>query len=186
VHSFFLDIFASEGNSDFIDDEGGEIVESSDTEIVGHSEENAHYSKEAGDDDSDDDDNESLGGPPPLDSEDDYEYDDSDLAFSPPPPLGSDVSEGERGQSSAHSSPAKSVSSVEKLTIKEKLARRESPDSDPGYREGPPPLDSEDENEAAAVQNGVGSHSDENLDQQNDNENFELSDEEKKRTKKSI
>lgn len=162
------------------DDEGGEILQSNDTEIVGHSEENAHYTKDT-DNIDDSDDSQSHGGPPPLDSEDDYEYDDSDLGFSPPP-MESDGSEGERALSSLQSSPAKSVSSIGRSNEnldnhKEKVSRRESYDSDHGYREGPPPLHSEEENDPSVdppVENGVRSHSDEEYQENKD----ELSEEE--------
>ena len=57
----------------FVDIQDGDAIsESSDTEIVAHTEEQVRYDNNAssGDDDSDNDDNDINHGPPPLDSDD--------------------------------------------------------------------------------------------------------------------
>ncbi|XP_031572574.1 uncharacterized protein LOC116306634 isoform X2 [Actinia tenebrosa] len=160
----YTDIFGSNSASGVVDSEG-EVEESSDTEIVGHSKENAHYTK-SGDDEEEEEEDE-REEPPPLESEDDYEYDDSDLGLSPPP-MGSDGSDLDGYVlSSTYTSPAKSLSSVsdnikgeKEPLFKPKVDRRDSKESDLGYREGPPPLDSEEEpEEEGLMQNGV-NHSD--------------------------
>ncbi|XP_032233970.1 uncharacterized protein LOC5509154 isoform X2 [Nematostella vectensis] len=149
----YTDIFEASGAAPVIDVQDGDAIEeSSDTEIVGYSNENTSYTKYDSDSDSD-----VKEGPPPLDSEDDYEYDDSDLCFTPPQVLS------DHSQDPVLLSPTKSMSSGPEsdrelfIRPKDKLARQSSEENDAGFREGPPPLDSDDdkEQENGITENGI-------------------------------
>lgn len=131
----------------FVDIQDGDAIsESSDTEIVAHTEEQVRYDNNAssGDDDSDNDDNDINHGPPPLDSDDDEDSDDDDDddVQGPPTDNGDKVLTAPAVGGSAALSSRRTVVSSEK---------RDSPgsdsesDSDGDGKEAPPPLDSEEE-----------------------------------------
>ena len=131
----------------FVDIQDGDAIsESSDTEIVAHTEEQVRYDNNAssGDDDSDNDDNDINHGPPPLDSDDDEHSDDDDDVQGPPTDNGDKVLTAPAVGGSAALSSGRTVVSSEK---------RDSPgsdsesDSDGDGKEAPPPLDSEEEGE---------------------------------------
>ena len=131
----------------FVDIQDGDAIsESSDTEIVAHTEEQVRYDNNAssGDDDSDNDDNDINHGPPPLDSDDDEDSDDDDDVQGPPTDNGDKVLTAPAVEGSAALSSSRTVVSSEK---------RDSPgsdsesDSDGDGKEAPPPLDSEEEGE---------------------------------------
>ena len=129
----------------FVDIQDGDAIsESSDTEIVAHTEEQVRYDNNAssGDDDSDNDDNDINHGPPPLDS-DDEDSDDDDVQGPP-------TDDGDKVLTAPAVGGSAALSSRRTLVSSEK---RDSPgsdsesDSDRDGKEAPPPLDSEEEGE---------------------------------------
>ena len=144
---WFIDMYEPSKSASFVDIQDGDAIsESSDTEIVAHTEEQVRYDNNASssDDDSDNDDNDINHGPPPLDSDDDEDSDDDDDVQGPPPDNGNEVLTSPAVGSSVVPSSRRTVLSSDK---------RDSPgsdsesDSDGDGKEAPPPLDSEEEGE---------------------------------------
>ncbi|XP_067036054.1 enolase-phosphatase E1-like isoform X2 [Acropora muricata] len=139
------DMYEPSKSAGFVDIQDGDAIsESSDTEIVAHTEEQVRYDNNAssGDDDSDNDDNDINHGPPPLDSDDDEDSDDDDDVQGPP------TDDGDKVLTAPAVGGSEALSSRRTVVSSEK---RDSPgsdsesDSDGDGKEAPPPLDSEEE-----------------------------------------
>ena len=143
----FIDMYEPSKSTGFVDIQDGDAIsESSDTEIVAHTEERVQYDNEPSSSDGDSDNDHINHGPPPLDSD---EEDDVDGNVLGPPPLDSDDDGDE-----VLVSPA--VGSSEELSSRRTVVsskKRDSPgsdsesDSEGDVKEAPPPLDSEEEGE---------------------------------------
>ncbi|XP_067036053.1 uncharacterized protein [Acropora muricata] len=141
----YSDMYEPSKSAGFVDIQDGDAIsESSDTEIVAHTEEQVRYDNNAssGDDDSDNDDNDINHGPPPLDSDDDEDSDDDDDVQGPP------TDDGDKVLTAPAVGGSEALSSRRTVVSSEK---RDSPgsdsesDSDGDGKEAPPPLDSEEE-----------------------------------------
>ena len=140
----------------FIDiQEGDAISESSDTEVVAHTNEQIHYDGQASSGSNSEDN--VNDGPPPLNSDEDDEDDDDDDVYRPPPIESDDNAENTDDGKDLPTSP--DTGSAEELNTRrtavpsKRRGAKDSEDSDSesdsevGVKEVPPPLDSEDDDE---------------------------------------
>ena len=142
---FSADIFEPSDEAPVVDiEEGDAISDCSDNEVSAHSTERAQYEAQS---DSDEDDH--MPGPPPLSSGESEGGE--DLRDGPPPLDSDDADSSEDRDGEPHSFPGtRSRFGHEEEMSKEVKHRSgsQSDDSD-GLREGPPPLDSEEEDGGA-------------------------------------
>ena len=160
----FVDMFDPSKDAGIIDiQEGDAISESSDTEIVAHTNEQIQYdnqasSSESNSDNDDDDDDDANDGPPPLNSD---EGEDDDDNIDGPPPLdsddnGDDTDDGEDLPVSPETGSREELNTRRGATSHKSRGSQgfdSDSDSDGGVKEAPPPLDSEEEDNEIEASN---------------------------------
>lgn len=156
----YSDMYEPSKGAGYVDIQDGDAVsESSDTEIVAHTNEQVQYDNQpSSSDSSSENDYDDDHGPPPLnsdDEDDDDNDDDDDDSVEGPPPLDSDDNVDNRDYGDDLATPP-SAKSREELNSKRAAVSNEQrglrgsdndSDSEGDVKEAPPPLDSEEEEE---------------------------------------
>lgn len=138
--------------------EGDAISESSDTEIVAHTNEQIQYDNQASSSENNSD-NDTNDGPPPLNSDEDEDVDD-DNSHGPPPldsdDNGGDMDDGEDLPISPDTGSREELNTRRGATSLKSRGSQgfdSDSDSDGGVKEAPPPLDSEEEDNEIEASN---------------------------------